>query len=204
MPDKEAGGAGHILFRLENSAYAPTVLVQSTRLPDWSVIRNYTTAIEGPKSVSLRDQAGVPRITKGSLYKFRLLANPTKKQQFGEGASRPGHRRIGLYTEAEQSAWLMRKAEQHGFALMPLPEGPSWCDPLGDDNPKVDVRIRSEGMRSGRRRNEVGTATQLKHLGVQFEGVLRVTDPALFTQALQNGIGSGKAFGFGLLSIARL
>ena len=38
---------------------------------------------------------------------------------------------------------------------------------------------------------------------VLFEGRLRVTDAALFRQTLEHGIGSGKAYGFGLLSVAR-
>lgn len=37
---------------------------------------------------------------------------------------------------------------------------------------------------------------------VLFEGVLRVTDAAAFRAALERGIGSGKAYGFGLLSVA--
>jgi CRISPR system Cascade subunit CasE len=37
---------------------------------------------------------------------------------------------------------------------------------------------------------------------VVFEGRLRVTDAEAFRRALAAGIGSGKAFGFGLLSVA--
>jgi CRISPR system Cascade subunit CasE len=37
---------------------------------------------------------------------------------------------------------------------------------------------------------------------VLFEGVLQVTDPDGFRETLATGIGSGKAYGFGLLSIA--
>ena len=40
--------------------------------------------------------------------------------------------------------------------------------------------------------------------GVQFEGVLRVEDTKKFEYVLKNGIGSGKAFGFGLLTIAKI
>jgi CRISPR system Cascade subunit CasE len=38
------------------------------------------------------------------------------------------------------------------------------------------------------------------HHAVEFEGVLAVTDPATFAQAFTHGIGSAKAFGFGLLA----
>ena len=40
------------------------------------------------------------------------------------------------------------------------------------------------------------------HGGVQFRGVLEVTDPVKFAQAHSKGIGSAKAFGFGLLLLA--
>ena len=39
-------------------------------------------------------------------------------------------------------------------------------------------------------------------VSVLFEGVLEVSNPALFKTGAANGIGSGKAFGFGLLSFA--
>jgi CRISPR system Cascade subunit CasE len=38
---------------------------------------------------------------------------------------------------------------------------------------------------------------------VRFEGLLTVIDPERFCQTLAAGIGSAKAFGFGLLSVAR-
>ena len=36
---------------------------------------------------------------------------------------------------------------------------------------------------------------------VKFRGVLQVTDPELFRQSFESGIGHGKAFGFGLLQL---
>ncbi len=38
--------------------------------------------------------------------------------------------------------------------------------------------------------------------GVLFEGSLQVVDAEAFRKALAHGIGPGKAFGFGLLSVA--
>jgi len=38
---------------------------------------------------------------------------------------------------------------------------------------------------------------------VRFDGVLVVTDPHKLREAVANGIGQQKAFGFGLLSLAR-
>ncbi len=36
-----------------------------------------------------------------------------------------------------------------------------------------------------------------------FEGVLEVTDAEKFRESLKQGIGTGKAYGFGLLSVAK-
>jgi CRISPR system Cascade subunit CasE len=42
----------------------------------------------------------------------------------------------------------------------------------------------------------------MTHFAVVFDGLLRVTDTGAFTETLVHGLGSAKAFGFGLLSIA--
>jgi len=39
---------------------------------------------------------------------------------------------------------------------------------------------------------------------VVFEGRLKVVDRVLFLESIKNGIGSGKAYGFGLLSVAKI
>ena len=38
---------------------------------------------------------------------------------------------------------------------------------------------------------------------VQFDGTLTVTDAEAFLNALEGGVGSGKGFGLGLMSVAR-
>ena len=43
----------------------------------------------------------------------------------------------------------------------------------------------------------------IRHHAVRFDGTLHVHDPDAFRAALASGIGPGKGFGFGLLSIAR-
>ena len=52
---------------------------------------------------------------------------------------------------------------------------------------------RVTGRRDGQR---------LSFGSVVFDGRLEVTDADSFREVLANGIGSGKAFGFGLLSVA--
>ena len=82
---------------------------------------------------------------------------------------------------AVQRAWLDRKAERAGFRVL-------------------DCRVSDRGFQVSRKGDG---APPLRHLCVDFEGVLQVTDPDRFLAAMRSGIGSAKGFGFGLLSIAR-
>lgn len=93
---------------------------------------------------------------------------------------RDGKRR-GLYTEGEQVAWLQRKGAQHGFQLQ-----------------RVTPTCESRTQRTRRHDDMV------EHLAVRFDGELSVTDASVFVDAVADGIGSAKGFGFGLLSLARV
>ncbi|OPZ30604.1 MAG: CRISPR system Cascade subunit CasE [Lentisphaerae bacterium ADurb.BinA184] len=106
-------------------------------------------------------------------YRFQLRANPTKR----DNATR---RRLPLRTDDQLRAWLLRKAEAAGFAvdadsLHMMQEGREWFAKSGH---------------------------QGSHHAVEFEGRLAVTDRTRFAAAFARGIGSAKAFGFGLLALA--
>ena len=88
-------------------------------------------------------------------------------------------KRVALRTPDEREAWLRRKGEAAGF--VPL-----------------RIEINQEDPVTGA--TAAGSATTLN--AVRYDGVLRVTDPALLVAAIEGGIGSAKGFGFGLLSVA--
>jgi CRISPR system Cascade subunit CasE len=44
---------------------------------------------------------------------------------------------------------------------------------------------------------------QVSILAVTYEGILKVTDEELFRKALINGLGRGKAFGMGMLTVVK-
>jgi CRISPR system Cascade subunit CasE len=181
FPDADAGGAGAVRFRVEPLAddRLAQVLVQSEKPPDWSRLPDGYLA-ELP-SVKLFDP---PRFAVGRQLRFRLRANPVKRLR-GESVGPDGQpveakwhgKRVGLRQEAEQRAWLDRKAEAAGFRVL-------------------ECQVSSTTDRS-RRHDHVMT-----HVEARFDGVLEVRDPAAFQAALRSGIGSAKGFGFGLLSVA--
>lgn len=116
-------------------------------------------------------------------YRFSLLANPTKKVRSNKSGERTKNgRRVPLSRREDLLAWLARKAAQGGFRFDPasvrtLPRGREWFH-------KPDAH----GL----------------HTAVEFQGLLEVSDPALFRETFRRGLGSAKAFGFGLLVLAPL
>lgn len=117
-----------------------------------------------------------------SRYAFQLCANPTKKvtklQPYGSPTK--NGKRVPLRTREELIAWMQRKGEQGGFVveeatLRTIPRGREYFQKDG-----------AHGL----------------HSAVEYQGVLTVTDPAKFHETFLRGIGSAKAFGFGMLVIA--
>jgi CRISPR system Cascade subunit CasE len=115
-------------------------------------------------------------------YAFQLCANPTKKvTKLGAGGSPTKNgKRDPLRTREEFVGWITRKGEQGGFAV-------------DEDTLRTFSRGREYFEKQGMRG---------MHSAVEFEGVLSVTDPTKFHETFTRGIGSAKAFGFGLLVIA--
>jgi len=180
LPDSNNGGPGRVLFRTElmDKGRSLVILVQSDVRPNWQPLLE--------DGVFRDAQCKEVRINShnGQLLRFRIRANPTAKRIVDETKrdedGRPKRARVGLFGDEKQLGWLNRKAQENGFHI-------------------VDCEIKDkQNVDSAKKRN---TKT-IRHLGVTFDGILEVTDPQTFSQALENGIGSAKGFGFGLLSIA--
>ena len=116
----------------------------------------------------------------GQLWSFDLIAAPTKKVA-SEG-KKNSQRRI-LRQPQERQEWLERKAEQNGFAI-------------------VQVQEQEQLHVSGRHHADKGGV--MYHDAYHYQGVLQITDADAFRKAMQNGIGSGKAYGFGMMMVKRL
>jgi CRISPR system Cascade subunit CasE len=133
---------------------------------------------ENPRVRSVaREREG---IALGDRFVFRLRANTTKKiltKSLPDGTKQNG-KRVPVRGDEERLNWLARRAAQAGFHV---------------ERARVS-EVEPIGGRAKERR--------LTFAGALFEGVLAVTDAGAFRVALAEGIGPGKAFGFGLLSLA--
>jgi CRISPR system Cascade subunit CasE len=128
------------------------------------------------------------RISAGQRWQFRLRANPVHSAK--DGANTSGRGKVYAHVTVEQQkSWLRQRAQSRGFLLT--------AGDFGDDAESFDI-TQSEQLRFRRQDNFVtlGVAT--------FEGILKVTDAALFAKTLTEGVGRAKAYGCGLLTIARL
>jgi CRISPR system Cascade subunit CasE len=177
LPEKE-----RVLYRVDTDPHTgvPTALLQSHTAPDWVALHDRAGYLLPESQCPPRVHANPATkpfdlaLSAGQVLTFRLRANPTVKR---DGS------RHGLYKEEEQRDWLARKGEQNGFRplrVTVIQEGDqlSWKPRKGDEKRK------------------------LTHFAVRFEGLLQVTDPDALWEAVQNGIGPAKSFGFGLLSLA--
>ena len=177
FPDRDEGGAGRVLFRVDHvdKAESSYLLVQSEKEPDWQKAEQLLSSLAQPpqtKHLQLR-------LTKGQVLYFRLLANPTAKRRTGDNLPT---KRLGLLREDDQYLWLKGKAEKGGFGLISC------------------TTTRKEMIKETK---EDGSAKhRLSLLSVCFEGVLRVEDPGRLLETVKTGIGSAKGMGFGLLSLA--
>ncbi len=117
-----------------------------------------------------------------SAYRFSLLANPTKKLAAPRDASgkRRSAKRIPISKREDLLAWLERKSTQHGFIIVP-----------------GEIRTIPQPRQPFSKGGKPGL-----HTATEFAGILTVTNPVLLREAFIHGIGSAKAFGFGMLCLS--
>lgn len=180
--------AAQILYRVEpEQERGFCLLVQSHLEPDWGFLQG-DYLLRGAQVKPFE-----PQLQAGQRLTFRLRANPTKSAIGPEQTSGRG-KREGLFREAERRDWLLRQAARCGFEIPIIAQT--------KEGPVYDLRQLDERALTA---TPQGPAREKRAVlsSVLFEGRLEITDADVFQAALQNGIGRGKAFGFGLLSLRR-
>lgn len=185
-----------LLFRVEPSQDGPPIVLVQTRDDP----AGWTGLAQGYLLRTIQTKPLDLPVSSGQRLRFRLRANPTKRVAAKNqrlGAVMAG-KRVGLTTEAEQLRWLLNKGMSGGFGIPG-----EWMDAIAPETtePIQLPNFRVDVVPEGRDRNSKPGAGG-GFIAVRFDGVLMVTDPELLKAAVASGIGSGKAFGFGLLSLA--
>lgn len=176
-----SGERQHPLWRVDTLNGQPVLLVLSQEAGD------FTQAAEALSGQSQWESAPyerlLARVHNGTLWRFRLTANPTKSlsQPADAAGEKPRGRVVAHITPKHQEAWLREQAAKRGFAL-------------GEQ-----VQVTSSGWKTFRKAN----GHRVTLYAATFEGLLTVTDEELFRETLKTGIGRGKAYGMGLLTLVR-
>ncbi|WP_052745509.1 type I-E CRISPR-associated protein Cas6/Cse3/CasE [Allosalinactinospora lopnorensis] len=117
-------------------------------------------------------------LTEGTPVYYRIAANPTKAVRDPENPKKRGTRKA-LYGD-QANDWWRRKAHDAGLA---------------------PVTLDSSRYAFGSDVRRHGDNDRLLNHGIQFDGVAEVTDQQRLTSAIVEGIGRGRAYGLGLLSV---
>jgi CRISPR system Cascade subunit CasE len=173
FPDVSRAEAG-LLYRVFSGERDVTVYLQSRLEPDVSSLEKYGFT---------PDENGLPRdigslrdkFRRGEKFAFDLLCYPSKKV----GNDVKNSRRVYLRQPEEREKWLLEKARQCGFTAKNLLE-------------KTSFSLNGEKKEA-----------PLHYYAVEFTGELTIEDDEAFWNGYCSGIGAGKAYGLGLLLLAR-
>jgi CRISPR system Cascade subunit CasE len=189
----------NFLFRIDPQfGGRAVILVQSAIRPDWDyAFHNASHLLACRPEVRPFD----PRFQPDQRLRFCLVANPVRKVSrksldfAGNLFEERWHGKDVPVPTADLPRWLERRAE------------PSWSAPKNSEHkqPRPGFRLSRINEILG---GYVYVNKSLDHASgrrvrsARYEGVLEVTDAESFRNTVIRGIGPGKAFGFGLLSIA--
>jgi len=190
---KDEGQRRSFLYRRMEGREWPGFYVVSNRQPlDTADLWN----------IQVKDYA--PKLTAGMRLAFSLCANPVITRRTADGNKAARHdvvmdaknrlKKDGAADEHRFSpteltqfvgfSWLAARAEKHGFTVQ-------------------EELVRVEGYQQHRLYKPRGSQP-ICFSTIEFNGLLTVTDPEGFQQALYYGIGPAKAFGCGLLLVRRM
>ena len=161
-----------LLYRLEETDTSSTLLVQAATLDPARLPTGYGQA--DVKSLAPMFTA----LRKGLGVRYRIVLNPAKRERLSlEEKGKRG--RIVPLSGAEADQWWLRRAAEAGINLHVLtPTSMEPARPRGRD------------------------ALRMRHSLLRYDGTATVTDPDALEDAVMNGIGRGKPYGAGLLSLA--
>ncbi|MGP5497900.1 type I-E CRISPR-associated protein Cas6/Cse3/CasE [Corynebacterium flavescens] len=180
--------AGRILWRVDSRGHENVLYIVGPETPTALNITEKAGWDSRPPQVADYDRF-LDKLMAGQRWMFELVANPTYSESRGEGK----RGRVKAHISPQyQLEWLVNKAPRHGFKV----------EQEGENAVAVFERERLDFYRNyqagPKERNRVRLVT------ARFRGALEITDAALFRETLRNGIGRGRGYGCGLITLAPL
>lgn len=189
-----APARGRVLWRLDSdSKHELNLYVVSAEAPSFDALAEQAGWSSTPVWRTADYRRFLERLASGQRWIFRLVANPIRNVRDVSSANDGGRpargSRVPLIKEGDQREWLLARAASCGFTVVPGASG----------GPNISV-THSTRRRFGRRSD--GTTRRVTLQTAQFDGVLEVGDASALRRALTEGIGAGKGYGCGLLTLA--
>lgn len=179
-----ASNGARTLWRLDESGHDRLLYLVSPTEPDlthlveqagWPTTETWQT----------RDYAGfLAKLRAGQRWAFRLTANPVRNGRLPHGKDT---QRVGHVTVEQQRQWLLARADAAGFKVVSA----------GADA-EADLTVHRRQTYTFRRD---GARVTLRV--ATYDGQLEVTDADALRTVLKAGLGHAKAYGCGLLTLAR-
>jgi len=168
----EARRQAGVLFRLDHTRTGPALLVQTTRTPSSERLPPGYGTVDTREITPLLDA-----LRPGLPVHYRIAANASKR--LWKDTGRHVAKQIVPLDDTDAEDWWRRKATACGLRLLSLR-----ADPL----PAARGHRRDTGP--------------FRHAITRFEGHALVLDADRLRDAVRIGIGRGKSYGCGLLSLA--
>ncbi|MGW2492570.1 type I-E CRISPR-associated protein Cas6/Cse3/CasE [Streptomyces sp. NPDC001606] len=161
-----------LLYRVDETDTTITLLVQAASLDPSRLPTGYGKA--EVKSLAPMFTA----LRKGLGVRYRIVLNPTKRERLSL-ADKGKRGKIVPLSGAEADQWWVRRAAEAG----------------------LDIHVLTPtNMEPARPRTRETPA--MRHSLLRYDGTAMVTDPDALRNAVIHGIGRGKPYGAGLLSLA--
>lgn len=188
--DPAPSSDGRVLWRLDRHGEHRLLLyVASPDRPDFTHISEQA----GWPTTETWETASYERLLDslraGDVWQFRLTANPVRSgRRDGWEDTKP----LAHVTVSQQQQWLLDRAERAGLRILPVASASHDAQAV-PDLAVVERRVHRFDRQGAR--VTIATAT--------YQGMLEVTDIDALRHHLTHGIGRAKAYGCGLMTLAK-
>lgn len=177
------------LYRQESDGTLPTFYIVSESEPEaesklWDInVKSYEPVLRSGQELSFSLRAN-PIVSKrdenGKQHRHDVVMDE-KFSMKKESSGKDNCPSVSEIVQRKGIEWLQKKADKSGFSI-------------------EEEQVRADGYRNHKFYKPNGKHN-ISFNTIDFTGVLTVKHPALFKQALFNGIGPAKGFGCGLLLV---
>lgn len=180
--EKAFDGKGSVLWRIDTLGGEYYLLILSAFQFEQQILTEQFGYLN-EKFESVDYDKVLDRIQANTQWHFRLVANPTFSSK-KEGKKEDRGKILACLNEESQIEWLTKRSHKLGFSVVP-----GSCSVIEKRWIRFTKRIEHR---------------RVTLYAVTYEGYLKVLDPEIFKKTLVDGVGRGKAYGLGLLTIMKV